>query len=316
LIVTYCNIVAALELAVSEPLAASSSLVRLEFMHRDGKFGDYVRLRLVNAAFTAKRKGRGNHMELHQARYFLAVCDELNFTRAAKRCNVAQPSLTRAIQLLEKEFGGYLFDRKRSSIELTDLGKLVRPYLDEVCRTAFTAKRLAKEYSTKTPKELNLAIMCTIAPTLLIEMLDRFRTNHPGVRLQLEDGDAQMLEEKLLNFQVDAAIYCRPGREPDPRLNYLPLFREQMMIILPKEHGLSKQRAISIRDLSGERYLQRVFCEFSDMVNFPELTDKTSKTDGDECDIVYKSDRDDWVLAMVASGFGFGFLAKTFHHPR
>ena len=82
------------------------------------------------------------------------------------------------------------------------------------------------------------------------------------------------------------------------------------MIILPKEHGLSKQRAISIRDLSGERYVQRVFCEFSDMVNFPELTDKTSKTDSDECDIVYKSDRDDWVLAMVASGFGFGFLPK------
>jgi DNA-binding transcriptional LysR family regulator len=56
-------------------------------------------------------------MDLH---YFLAVCNDLNFTRAAKRRNVSQPSLTRAIQLLEKEFGGYLFDRKRSSIELTD----------------------------------------------------------------------------------------------------------------------------------------------------------------------------------------------------
>ena len=63
-------------------------------------------------------------MELHQARYFLAVCDDLNFTRAAGKCNVSQPSLTRAIQTLEKEFGGNLFDRKRSSIELTDLGKL------------------------------------------------------------------------------------------------------------------------------------------------------------------------------------------------
>jgi LysR family transcriptional regulator, hydrogen peroxide-inducible genes activator len=107
-------------------------------------------------------------MELHQARYFLAVCTDLNFTRAAKRCNVSQPSLTRAIQLLEKEFGGYLFDRKRSSIELSDLGKLIRPYLEEFWRTASTAKQIATEYSAMAPKELNLATMCTIAPKQLL----------------------------------------------------------------------------------------------------------------------------------------------------
>ena len=93
-------------------------------------------------------------MELHQARYFLAACNDLNFTRAAKRCNVSQPSLTRAIQLLEKVFGGYLFDRKRSSIELTDLGKLVRPYLEDFWRTASSAKQIAKEYSAKAATDL------------------------------------------------------------------------------------------------------------------------------------------------------------------
>src|SRR5260370_31913710 len=142
-------------------------------------------------------------MQLHQARYFAAGCSGLNFTRAAKRCNVSQPSLTRAIQMLEKEFGGYLFDRKRSSIELTDLGKLVRPYLEEVWRTAFAAKRIAKEYSAKIPKELNLAIMCTIAPKLLVQMLDRFRRNHPEVRVQLTNGEARLLEDERLNFETD-----------------------------------------------------------------------------------------------------------------
>src|SRR5260370_28125516 len=96
-------------------------------------------------------------MQLHQARYFVAVCNGLNFTRAAKRCNVSQPSLTRAIQMLEKEFGGYLFDRKRSSIELTHLSKLFRPYLEEVLRTAFAAKRIARENLAKRSKEMNLA---------------------------------------------------------------------------------------------------------------------------------------------------------------
>src|SRR5258705_10604859 len=86
-----------------------------------------------------------------------------HFTRAAKRCNVSQPSLTRAIQMLEKEFGGYLFDRKRSSNGLTHLGKLFCPYLEEVWRTAFLAKRSARGYSAKIPKKVNLPICVTDA---------------------------------------------------------------------------------------------------------------------------------------------------------
>jgi DNA topoisomerase IA len=61
-------------------------------------------------------------MEMHQVRYFLAVAEELNFTRAAERCNVTQPSLSRAIKLLEEELGGLLFHRERESTHLTDLG--------------------------------------------------------------------------------------------------------------------------------------------------------------------------------------------------
>ena len=69
-------------------------------------------------------------MEIHQVRYFLAVCEHLSFTEAARQCHVAQPSLTRAIQHREKEFGGNLFDR-RPKVRLTELGKLVQPYLQE-----------------------------------------------------------------------------------------------------------------------------------------------------------------------------------------
>jgi LysR family transcriptional regulator, hydrogen peroxide-inducible genes activator len=66
-------------------------------------------------------------MEMHQVRYFLAVAKELNFTRAAEKCNVSQPSLSRAIQQLEGELGGPLFRRERHVTCLTDLGEMVRP---------------------------------------------------------------------------------------------------------------------------------------------------------------------------------------------
>lgn len=83
-------------------------------------------------------------MEMHQIRYFLTLCEELNFTRAAKRCGVAQPSLTKAIHRLEQTFGGPLFDRNHRNIELTELGRVVKPYLTQLDRCSYEAKRKAE----------------------------------------------------------------------------------------------------------------------------------------------------------------------------
>src|SRR6266700_1721860 len=243
-------------------------------------------------------------MEIHQVRYFLAVCDALNFTKAARKCHVTQPSLTRAIQLLEKEFGGFLFHRERSKTRLTELGRVVQPYLQGVLAQAQAAKAQARAYLSGAPQQLTLAIMCTIAPQLLIQMFARFRALRPDIRLDVIDGTAQSIEERLIESQTEVAIYCRPDREPDPRLNYLPLFREQMMIVLPPEHRLATRSSIEIKDLAGERYVQRSSCEFNDMV------DVVFDERGVDCETVYRSDRDDWVLAMIASGFGFGFFPK------
>jgi len=85
-------------------------------------------------------------MEMHQVRYFLALCEERNFTRAAKRCGVAQPSLTRAIKQLEKQLGGLLFDRDRANNRLSNLGMLVRPELARIDRSAVEAKRKAAKF--------------------------------------------------------------------------------------------------------------------------------------------------------------------------
>jgi LysR family hydrogen peroxide-inducible transcriptional activator len=85
-------------------------------------------------------------MEMHQVRYFLALCVERNFTRAAKRCGVAQPSITHAIKQLEAKLGGLLFDRSRANTRLTDLGILVRPELARIDRSATDAKRKAAKF--------------------------------------------------------------------------------------------------------------------------------------------------------------------------
>src|ERR1700676_4277602 len=75
-------------------------------------------------------------MEMHQVRYFLAVADSLNFTRAAEYCHVSHPALTRAIQQLEEELDGLLLRRERKLIHLTDFGRLIEPHLRQVAADA------------------------------------------------------------------------------------------------------------------------------------------------------------------------------------
>src|SRR6516225_8569832 len=85
-------------------------------------------------------------MEMHQVRYFLAVADTLNFTRAAELCHVSQPALTRAIQQLEEELGGLLLRRERKLTHLTDFGRLLEPHLRQLAADAEAAKTTAKRF--------------------------------------------------------------------------------------------------------------------------------------------------------------------------
>jgi regulatory helix-turn-helix LysR family protein len=83
-------------------------------------------------------------MEMHQVRYFLAVAGELNFTRASEKCNVTEPSLSRAIKLLEEELRGPLFCRDRESTHLTDLGQMVLPHLQSIYNRSMLVKHLSQ----------------------------------------------------------------------------------------------------------------------------------------------------------------------------
>jgi molybdenum-dependent DNA-binding transcriptional regulator ModE len=87
-------------------------------------------------------------METNQVRYFLALCEEQSFTRAAKRCGVSQPSVSNAIKRLEEELGGDLFHRTKNGAKLSPLGVAIRPYLDQINECAEDARRRAAYIST------------------------------------------------------------------------------------------------------------------------------------------------------------------------
>src|SRR6266702_4742886 len=111
-------------------------------------------------------------MEMHQIRYFLAVAETLNFTRAAEKCNVTQPALTRAIQKLEEELGGLLLRRERNLTHLSDLGRLMKPHLEQILSESETAKTQAKEFLRLDNAPLKLGVAVMAQPDAFDERLD------------------------------------------------------------------------------------------------------------------------------------------------
>jgi DNA-binding transcriptional LysR family regulator len=249
-------------------------------------------------------------MEMHQVRYFLAVAEELNFSRAAEKCNVTQPSLSRAIQQLEGELGGPLFHRERHLTHLTDLGQMVRPHLELVYNAADKAKKLSRDLSQLKRVPLKLGIMSTISPDEIVDLIAALKTRHEGLELRLCDANAKDLRERLLAGDLEVVIYALPGEEFDDRTHVMPLFSEQMVIAVHEGHRLAKERAFPVKELDGESYIHRMNCEFAG------YADHILQEKGVTCTPAYWSERDDWTMAMVAAGLGFAFMpANSAKYP-
>jgi len=249
-------------------------------------------------------------MEMHQVRYFLAVAEELNFSRAAEKCNVSQPSLSRAIQLLEGEFGGQLFRREHSRTHLSDLGKMIRPHLETVYNAAKKAKELSRDVTKMQKTPFKLGIMSTISPNEIVDLIAALEARYEGLELRLCDASAADLRKRLLVGDLEVVIYALPGEEVDERTHVQPLFSEQMVIAVNRQHRLANEVGFPVKELNGEHYIHRMNCEFAG------YADHILQEKGVTCAPTFWSERDEWTLAMVAAGLGFAFMpANSVNHP-
>ena len=242
-------------------------------------------------------------MEMQQVRYFVALAQTLNFTRAADLCNVSQPALTRAIQQLEHEFGGPLFHRERNNTHLSELGRMMLPYLETVHASTQAAKAAARSAKKIENVTMTLGAMCTIGPQLVADLIVKFQAEHPDVEVSVVDGEARAMIEKLEKGDLHLSIVGVPEELPDT-LHQLPVFSERFVIVIPRNHPWAEKNAIRVSELDGEPYVGRTNCEVFQMVtqDFARRGVTTKK--------VFSSPRDDWVQKMIKAGLGFGFFPE------
>jgi len=242
-------------------------------------------------------------MELYQIRYFLALCETLNFTRAAERCNVSQPSLTRAIKNLEDELGGALFRRERRLTHVTELGRLMRPHLQQVYSSTLSAKEEALKFGALEKASLRLGIMCTVSPVRLLRLIALLDERIPNLDLFLREAKGSVLVEEMMQGEIDVAILGFPNL-PD-RLDATPLYTERYVVAFPPGHRFEQLNAVPMSEMTGENYLQRVNCEFS--AHFEAIGIDRPFTG---LNIRYRSEREEWIQAMIMAGLGCAFMPE------
>jgi DNA-binding transcriptional LysR family regulator len=248
-------------------------------------------------------------MEMHQVRYFIAAARALSFTRAAEQCHVSQPALTAALKKLEAELGGTLFHRERNRLLLTEFGRRMEPLLAGVLERADAARSAAESLRLLRQPPVRVGVMPTLGPVRLARFLAAFERAHPGIEVAIREGRPGELGAWLEADALDAAI-LNPLDAPAEGWRVEPLYTERYVVLLPPGHTLRERDALALRDLSRQPYVDRLACEMRErvMAACGEL--------GVELYARYRSEREDWVQAMVAANLGFAFMPEhAVTHP-
>lgn len=248
-------------------------------------------------------------MEMHQVRYFLAAAKALSFTKAAETCHVSQPALTTAIKKLEGQLGSPLFHRDGRQIALTEFGRRMQPHLSQIVEQARAAESVAKDFRLLKQVPIRLGVMSTIGPMRLAALLAAFERHSPGVETAVRDGAPEALAAQLDADELDMAI-LNPLDGLGENYRAEPLYTEHYVVLLPPGHPLHERNALALRDLSGQPYVDRLSCEMRDMVM--GVCDQM----GVKLYARFRSEREDWVQAMVMANIGFAFMPEfSVTHP-
>jgi DNA-binding transcriptional LysR family regulator len=247
-------------------------------------------------------------MEMHQVRYFLAVARTLNFTKAADECHVAQPSLTRAIKLLEGELGGDLFRRERPRAMLTPLGERMYPLLKQCYDSAQSARALAAMINDGEVGSLKIAVSSSIELGLILNEVNELRRSFSEIELKILRGTGPQLVEYLKTGAAELAVAASIGEAWD-RLDTWKLFDEPFDMVFNRSHRLANHETIGLEDLKQERFLLRSHCEKG--AELAELL----RANGLNADNRHEVSSDQDLLALLDANIGIGFLPRTVHTP-
>jgi len=242
-------------------------------------------------------------MEFHQLRYVCAVAETGSFSRAAERCEVAQPSLSQQVLKLEEDLGAKLFDRLGRSIRITEAGRAFLPHARSILEQMEAARSSVADKNEDVRGSVAVGAIPTIAPYLMPRYTADFAKRYPDAKLRIVEETTPILAEGLRDLSIDLAILALPLRHKD--LEFFPIRSEPLFAALPKDHPRATQESLSLKSLRGERFVM-----LRDGHCFRDLSIVTCTHARITPNIAFESDQFSSVLGMVAAGVGISLVPE------
>ncbi|XEC92682.1 LysR family transcriptional regulator [Paenibacillus tarimensis] len=249
-------------------------------------------------------------MELRQLHYVVQIAAEKNFSRAAEKLHIAQPSLSQQLSKLEKEIGVLLFRRTTNSVELTHAGSVFVEKAQSILDHVEQLKQEMDDIAHMRKGKLVVGSLPITGAHLLPLFLPVFQDKYPEIEIVLVEESSSRLEQLTASGQTDLSLLSLPLQEPS--LAWVPLIEEEICLAVPPQHRLAveqenrRQRpsaAIKIEELSREPFIV-----LKKGQGFRQITLDLCRTAGFEPRIVFESGNIETVQSLVAAGMGIAFV--------
>jgi DNA-binding transcriptional LysR family regulator len=247
-------------------------------------------------------------MELHQLRYFVAVAEERHFTKAARDLRVAQPSVSRAIRVLEEELGAPLFHRMKGNVALTSAGEVLLPWARRVLGDVDGAASEVRELADLRRGRLAVGATPSLTTTLLPPVLARFHASFPGIDLVLHEAGSRDLVRELEQGALDVALVILPVRHEV--LETTPLLREELVVAVAPDHPLAARKTVTIAELKSVPLVM-----FRDGYDLRATTVAACRRAGFEPVFALEGGEMDGVLRLAAAGLGVAVVPSLVIDP-
>ena len=249
-------------------------------------------------------------MELRHLRYFVAVAEELSFTRAAERLHIGQPPLSQQIQALEHEVGARLLERNRRRVLLTEAGRLFLADARRVLALSEQAKETARRAHLGEAGELRVGFTFSTPFTpLFAEVVRRYRQSYPGVLLTFHEIPTVPQLDRIEARELDVG-FVRPASLPLPRTVALTLLRrDPLLLVLPADSPLARKKKVAVKDLAGQSFV--VFPKDAGTGIYHQVFD-LCRAAGFAPHIAMEAGEPSTIIGLVAAGCGISVLPGSF----
>lgn len=247
-------------------------------------------------------------MELRHLRYFVAVAEEENVTRAAARLRVAQPSLSRQIRDLEHELGVDLFDHAVRSVRLTPAGRHFLGEAREAIARVEQATRSVQEFVHGAAGEFHIGYAPSLSTTILPRALRLFLGNYPKIQARLHDLSTEEMIAGLRSGDLDAALIARTTKTPWEGVEFREIARHQPAIALPPSHPLANEPGLDLTSLRDQPLLAY------GRAQYPEYHSWLQQVFGEKAvpKIAAEYDSSSSLIASIESGCGIALVQEDF----